>query len=138
MAKVHCSDDEDTEGVGFLPVGVSRKRRGWEGDHLELERSVEAFDGPSSHAAVDLEQFRNRQIGVGYQAKHVVRQRSAPDPSIAIRDTTQEKTKKKKRKESNTNVNTVKEPKTRLSKYLECEEMRNFRKELASMEHSTT
>jgi hypothetical protein len=48
---------------------------GWEGSHLELERQ----NPVKSEAIVDLAQFRNYQIGVGYQAKHVVRQ-----PAISL------------------------------------------------------
>jgi hypothetical protein len=46
-------------------------RGGWQGSALELERPNPA--GAAS-SIVDLEQFRNHQIGVGYQAKHVIRQ----------------------------------------------------------------
>jgi hypothetical protein len=52
--------------------------RGWQGDEMELQHQLE-HQGKSTDVitAVDLTQFQNTQVGIGYQAKHVVRQRMA-------------------------------------------------------------
>lgn len=99
-------DDDDDNGGGTQPNeydlpsshpamagGRARKsRKGWLGEELELEHQRERImiasgsgDGihehPASATAVDLNQFRNTEVGEGYQAKHVVRQRTAAAPS---------------------------------------------------------
>jgi hypothetical protein len=139
MNEHHLSDDEENGEVEFLTkqVGFSRKRRGWVGDHMEFERE-KPLEGDTAHAAVDLEQFRNRQVGVGYQAKHVVRQRSAPESTVVIRDMTKDKNESKMKKRelcsSSKKAKTDIAPKSRLQIYLGCESLRTFRKELSSIE----
>jgi hypothetical protein len=121
-------------------MAFSNKRRGWDGEHLELQRE-QPSDNLTSHAAVNLQQFRNEQVGVGYQAKHVIRQRSVLDTSVAIHNLTndsvsnihvQAKQKKEKLRCNSTKSKSM----TRLQKYLKCEKLRRFRKELASIESS--
>lgn len=80
------SDDEPR-----LPPNVlNSQRRGWAGGDLEIEHQREAFSGggekKSQTAAVDLSQFRNEEVGKGYQAKHVVRQREATTSSTGVVD----------------------------------------------------
>lgn len=83
----YSSDDIDGKGTD-LPAGVLRSRGGWEDtNNMEMEREREQVrltgaDGAGkslskNHAAVDLSQFRNEEVGKGYKAKHVVRQRDA-------------------------------------------------------------
>jgi hypothetical protein len=83
------SDDSD-DGARHLPTGVLRSRGGWAdmngyevehqrerlrrvGDHAKSDDDVRK----TIHVAVDLSQFRNEEVGKGYKAKHVVRQRDA-------------------------------------------------------------
>jgi hypothetical protein len=128
-----CHDDAHSRaGILPRPDGVSRVRRGWEGEHMELERE-QPVEGAGSFAAVQLEQFRNHQIGVGYQAKHVIRQKTAPNSHIAIRDMTtctmketESKSKKKRAVGS------------QLQRYLQNDGLRKFRKELSSIESSSS
>lgn len=137
MQEDQRSSDDDNSRSGVLPRsdGFSKARRGWEGDHLELERE-RPIDGGASFAAVELEQFRNHQIGIGYQATHVIRQKSVLNSSVVIQNMTvgaAEETglgAKKKRKG---------EPmqKSRLQQYLQNDGLRKFRKELSSIESST-
>jgi len=57
----------------------NEKNLGW-GEAMELahEREREKNNGATQQpVAVDLNQFRNTEVGKGYQAKHVVRQRTA-------------------------------------------------------------
>lgn len=144
MSGINFQQNDDDDG-NFLPSvpmtnSYSSKRRGWDGDHLELNRE-QPSENLASHVAVNLGQFRNEQIGVGYQAKHVIRQRYVPDTSVAVHDMTLDttsriRTQTKHRQEKLRDVTTKSMPVTRLQKYLNCEGMRNFRKELASIESS--
>lgn len=145
MSDNHLSDEESAVPV----VAFSRKRRGWEGEHLELERKIDATavdETASSHAAVDLEQFRNTQVGKGYQAKHVIRQPSAPDRQVTIQDMTQlhqlpktsgEATKSRRLDDEKPTKDDSASARTRLHRYLQCEGLRKFRTELESIESST-
>lgn len=71
------SDDEPR----LPPSVLNSERRGWAGRDLELEHQRQSLadngEKKSQIAAVDLSQFRNEEVGKGYQAKHVVRQREA-------------------------------------------------------------
>ena len=100
----HSSSDEED-----LPLSLSHparikecgskneKNRGW-GQSMELAHQQEVgqrrgkrklnFDDDDNNdydndvVAVDLNQFRNTEVGKGYQAKHVVRQRSATTEKV--------------------------------------------------------
>jgi hypothetical protein len=73
-----------------------KKSKGWDGEELELEHQKErmmmiqmnqstergrgeggAIHGTNYSVAVDLNQFRNTEVGTGFQAKHVIRQPTA-------------------------------------------------------------
>jgi hypothetical protein len=81
------SDDES--GQNTLPAGVLRSRGGWaDSNNIEIQHQRERSraadisqaargDIKKNHTAVDLSQFRNEEVGRGYKAKHVVRQREA-------------------------------------------------------------
>ena len=99
--------------------------------------------------AVDLEQFRNREVGKGYQAKHVVRQRTAEKKSsiTKIKDMTKaakvdDGSFKKQSSKSGTkhkNKRAAPESKeTRVSKYMQCEAFRRFRKEIEAIVSSSS
>lgn len=55
---------------------TDRNRGGW-GEAMELAHQKANDASASSVVAVDLDQFRNTEVGTGYQAKHVVRQKTA-------------------------------------------------------------
>ena len=135
------NDDADDEKLlSSVPLEYSNKRRGWDGDHLELNRQQPTED-LATHVAVDLGQFRNEQIGVGYQAKHVIRQRYVPNAPVVIDDTTQvtanSRTLEKRVHEALGKVDTKSKSIARIHKYLKCNGLRKFRKELASIESSS-
>jgi hypothetical protein len=131
--------------VGYRP---QERRGGWEGEHLEREREREVDQGgaaaPSSRAAaaVDLEQFRNYRVGEGYQARHVVRQRTAAPvhqgAAGAGASGATEKAAEGERPSGGRKrrIAEDREGKTRdgspdeLDRYLECEAFRTFRREL--------
>jgi hypothetical protein len=93
----HRNDDDgdDSSGSGgpAMPRGVvsHHRRRGWQGEELEMGHQQEALRGGKSKqgavAAVDIRQFQNTVVGEGYQAKHVVRQPgSKPASSLQVKD----------------------------------------------------
>lgn len=147
-ASVTMSSD-DEEDRFHVPRGVIRQqRKGWDGEDLELEHQRETNQADSSAAtAVDLNQFRNTEVGKGYQAKHVVRQRVAQEESVKIQDMSvpreerKEKKKKRKREEKQASDKKTKGSKgeedstgaNKLQRYLRCEAMRNLRRELESI-----
>jgi hypothetical protein len=72
------------------PRGVSSRRKGWQGEELEMEHQQEASRSEKHKvsAAVDIKQFQNHVVGKGYQAKHVIRQPSASASVTNTRDMT--------------------------------------------------
>ena len=78
-----------SDGEMDLPHGVVSRRGRWAGEQMEMEHQQDSFRNEKSKAtaAVDIRQFQNNVVGEGYQAKHVVRQASAPKIS-AVRDMT--------------------------------------------------
>ena len=80
----------------------------------------------STHAAVDLQQFRNDEVGKGYQAKHVVRQKGVPNKASGIVDMSQRK------EESMETTQTARSNAESITKesYLQCRGMRNFMREV--------
>jgi hypothetical protein len=90
MQNISIMDEEDE----IPPVKVNQKRRGWQGEELEINHQRESLqsgkDKQGVAAAVDIRQFQNFKVGEGYQAKHVVRQRSAnpSGASLPIKDMT--------------------------------------------------
>ena len=85
-----CDDSSDNDMGPNLPAGVLRKRGGWEdtlGFEIQHQREREKLREGSDEkvsAAVDLSQFRNEEVGKGYQAKHVVRQKGAEKAATGV------------------------------------------------------
>lgn len=127
----------------------------WEGDDLERDRDREHREATHSGqgaVAVDLEQFRNYQVGTGYQARGVVRQRTAtaatPNStaigkegagiasnaaSTAVDRKQHQDEKPTKHKKSKKRKGKGTEEDDDLLEYLRCDAFRVFRKELESM-----
>ena len=141
------SDDESSTSDHAMPsrgVIPSRKNRGWEGEQMELAHARASESKKGSTTAVDLSQFRNEEVGKGYQAKFVVRQRQAEDDvnPVVVKDMTEKKVEKKsssrkdKRKRSSGDEedrdksNKATEESNRIDKYLKSEGLRRFRREL--------
>jgi hypothetical protein len=131
----------DEDSAAPSSAQYHRRRGGWQGDDLELERKDPTDVAP--HAAVDLSQFRNTEVGKGYQAKHVIRQRSAAakEAIMAVRDMTKVDTTVKKSKEakvkkrkSSRNDTSQQQQQQQLQRYFQCQGLRTFRKELAAIE----
>lgn len=83
---MNASSDEGSDAGGpALPAGVLKSSTAWGGDNLELEhkrqriRQGQDVAAAAEHTAVDINQFRNVEVGSGYQARHVVRQRTGND-----------------------------------------------------------
>ena len=78
----------------------------------------------STHA-IDLQQFRNDEVGKGYQAKHVVRQKGVPSKASGIVDMSQRKEESIETQTARSNAESI----TKES-YLQCRGMRNFMREV--------
>lgn len=117
---------------------------------LEHQRESLSCDTKKSQtaAAVDLSQFRNEEIGKGYQAKHVVRQReAAADSSGVVVDMSggafQSDGKKEKKKSSKKDKKSSKrkrdtagdkqETDSRLDTYLRCKGLKKFLEDIDKM-----
>lgn len=146
-------DDLSSDGGGpAIPAGVLRtQKRGWQGEDLEMnhhreqQKLAEGNSHHKEHAAVDLEQFRNTEVGKGYQARHVIRQRSGqPAQDVSIRDMTKEgakhnkdekkkkrhKTEKRERSKRDQESSKKESDAEKLESYLRCTGLRNFRREI--------
>lgn len=81
-----ASSDGSSAAGPALPAGVLKTRTAWAGDELEMDHTREQIrrgaddevDHQATHAAVDISQFHNKEVGSGYQARHVVRQKTGP------------------------------------------------------------
>jgi hypothetical protein len=133
------NQSDDSAGPA-LPRGVLKSRAGWKGDDMEMQHQREMMmrenDKGGTSVAVDLQQFRNEEVGVGYQAKHVIRQRSGQTPELKIRDMSRasnedSESKKKKKRKHKDKSEPKKDPAVR--KYLQSEGLRRFRKELENI-----
>lgn len=116
--------------------------KGWAGEELEIEHRREQLRNNEfkSHTTVDLGQFQNKEVGVGYQARGVIRQRGADGPQMKIVDMTKkvgqddqetgsvESSSKKKRKREKKSKKKAKDD--LLKMFLECRALRDFRKEI--------
>eukprot|EP00590_Aulacoseira_subarctica_P010349 CAMPEP_0172430058 /NCGR_PEP_ID=MMETSP1064-20121228/52914_1 /TAXON_ID=202472 /ORGANISM="Aulacoseira subarctica , Strain CCAP 1002/5" /LENGTH=135 /DNA_ID=CAMNT_0013175849 /DNA_START=242 /DNA_END=645 /DNA_ORIENTATION=+ len=80
--------DDDSKLGPSLPAGVLRRKGAvWEGEEMELDHYREGRGSANkkrkdASAAVDISQFQNTVVGQGYQAKHVIRQRTNAATSI--------------------------------------------------------
>lgn len=156
------SDDDSSEDGPEIPTGVLRSRGGWADEYnLEVEHQRERLRAAGtddsehnatsrakthSHAAVDLSQFRNEEVGKGYQAKHVMRQKEATTSATGIVDMTGGKfsgkgdgggdllAAKKRRSvgDGSKESDGRKRPSgdVRLETYMKCKGMRDFMKEI--------
>ena len=116
-----------------IPSGVLRKRKGWQGDEMELDHQRENLrEGPRNDTvvAVDLKQFQNHKVGEGYQAKHVVRQKSGVTNSRVEIVNMSSKEREFKSK-------TEKKRDEKLSTYLRSNAMREFRRQLEEILNSS-
>lgn len=139
------SDSEESDyAIPSRGVISSRKNRGWAGEDMEMAHVRASERNKNTAAAVDLKQFRNDEVGKGYQAKFVVRQRTADNDGAtnapsAVKDMTQKKSsssddkpprKGKRKKGEKSHTAESSKGSTRLDKYLKSEALRRFRKEL--------
>mmetsp|Transcript_17655 Transcript_17655/g.41195 ORF Transcript_17655/g.41195 Transcript_17655/m.41195 type:complete len:147 (-) Transcript_17655:1544-1984(-) len=137
------SDSSEDELGPAIPEGVLRRRAGWsDRENFEIEHQRERLrsDAEASSAAVDLSQFRNEEVGKGYQAKHVVRQAVAASSNDAVIDMTGNQKEAKKSKKRNKRVNEQvadaegsrkhSRPDPRLGTYLGNKHMRDFVREV--------
>lgn len=131
------SDSESSNSHDAAARFIPGSHKGWGGNDLEMEHQRESFrEQKNGAAAVDITQFQNTEVGSGYQAKHVVRQKHfKQQPAFAVKDMTGGKEKKyNKRKRPEPEIpEPCDTPKTRLKKYLACAGMKHFLRELDDM-----
>ena len=70
------SDSESDDGLRALPAGVLRPYKGWAGSELEASRTMAASDEGDREPKTLKDGFQNKEVGVGYQYKSVVRQKT--------------------------------------------------------------
>jgi hypothetical protein len=94
------SESEDDSLAGRCIAAAKAGASGWDGDNMELEHlresgrllkdgkglPLQGSQSSSAYAAVDLSKFRNTEVGQGYQAKHVIRQKTTGAPIDIVRD----------------------------------------------------
>lgn len=148
------SGDGDSGSYGpAIPSGVLRSRGGWDGDNLEIDHQRERLRSgvnENEPATVDLSQFRNVEVGKGYQAKHVIRQRGTLSQSQKVIDMSGGKfvemraecddlkldsSSKRRRKTDYGDGRELKsqQREAKIASYLGCKGMRDFVKELDSI-----
>jgi hypothetical protein len=122
------SDDSESPNV---PAGVLKSRSGWD-EQLERERRV---GDTRSAVAVDLGQFRNTQVGSGYQARNVIRQ-SAVNTKVKIirKDVPLEREEDRKKLVQDDGGANNKDK--NLRRYIRCRAFREFRKEIEKIVNS--
>lgn len=129
--KAQESDDEISDDLA-IPHSARKRRGEWEGRELELERDRTTAIELGVVTATDLQQFRNEEVGKGYQAKHVIRQ-----PSTSLQKISHGLPTKKARTETvdvtENKMNVKLELDPRIARFLKCAAFRKFRKELESM-----
>jgi predicted ATPase len=142
---VESSDEEGSDtssklGRPSLPEGVLRKRGAiWDGEEMELEHyredrlSGEKRRKQDTAVAVDLTQFQNTAVGQGYQAKHVIRQRTVeeePKRSITKISTKGENSTLIRNEAKAHSTSTAASELTGLNQLLQLKAIRDFRREL--------
>mmetsp|Transcript_24585 Transcript_24585/g.51786 ORF Transcript_24585/g.51786 Transcript_24585/m.51786 type:complete len:161 (+) Transcript_24585:189-671(+) len=147
------NDDGDSGSYGpAIPSGVLRSRGGWDGDNLEIDHQRERLRSgvnENEPATVDLSQFRNVEVGKGYQAKHVIRQRDTLSHSQKVIDMSggrfvemreesddlklDSSSKRRGKSDCGDSRELKKQQReTKIASYLGCKGMRDFVKELDS------
>ena len=111
--------------------GKNETKRGW-GESMELahqqdNKHTKSNNSMSSVVAVDLGQFRNTEVGKGYQAKHVVRQKMATTTKTKTR-TVNDDFNVRKRLQSETATTPID-----TNELLKNDGLRAFRKEIESI-----
>lgn len=124
--------EEETYGGPQLPRGVKRSRGGWQGEELEMEHQRDASrTGKSKNvAAVQVKQFQNHVVGEGYQARHVIRQKTGNSEAEKILDMTGGS-----KKEAAVN-DTKPASKYNQNTYIQCKGLRDFRREIENILNS--
>lgn len=85
-SEINNSALEDIPDADNAQHPMPRAKKGWAGEEMEMNhqrdylkqqtKSISGGAAAPTFAAVDLNQFRNTEVGHGYQAKGVVRQKS--------------------------------------------------------------
>ena len=129
---MNSGDNSSDDDLGpSVPTGVLRSRGGWDDKfNLEIEHTKEKMNADNDKkisAAVDLSQFRNEEVGKGYKAKHVVRQKEAISHATKVVDMS--KQKEGRTADSSKSKKRSRDEESPVQSYLKCQGMRDFIKE---------
>jgi hypothetical protein len=111
---------------------LRRKRKGWEGEELEISHQRDEIRTGNKQdkkvsTAVNLNQFHNVKVGEGYQAAHVVRQKTGTEK---VRVVDMSSSAAGGGTPANNNTHTERDTNNRLNRYLNCTGMREFRRQV--------
>ena len=141
VIRMNSGDNSSDDDLGpSVPSGVLRSRGGWDDKfNLEIEHTKEKMNADNNNedkkisAAVDLSQFRNEEVGKGYKAKHVVRQKEAISHATKVVDmsggSTFNKQKEDRTADSSKSKKRRRDEESPVQSYLKCQGMRDFIKQ---------
>lgn len=129
--------EDDEEFSPAIPAGVCTKKRGWAGEELEMEHRNDHAP-KEDYAAVNIKQFQNTEVGTGYQARGVVRQKTSGATQSNVRDMTAksapaDSAAERKRLEDTKATTGTANKRKKLDEYMKCEGIREFRKEIEQL-----
>ena len=132
------SDNSDPDAPTGSKVG--KRRRGWQGEEMEMNHQRQAIrEGKNKTvAAVDISQFQNHEVGQGYKAKHVVRQRTGEAgedrSSLKVLDMSRGKDSITTRKRDKCDLRDINEVR---ASFIQSPGLRKFRREIESILEQT-
>lgn len=128
-------DLSSQEGGPEIPAGVLRtSKKGWAGEELEMEHSTQQ-NSTEEYTAVDIKQFQNIQVGAGYQARGVIRQKTGGGDAQKVQDMTaaSSESERKRSRQECTKSGTIGSKRKTVDEYLKCDGIREFRKEIEQL-----
>lgn len=135
------NDDDlsSQEGGPAIPAGVLKtSKKGW-GEELEMQHHRNEQNKTKVHyAAVNIKQFQNTEVGAGYQARGVVRQKTAGGDAETVRDLTAAQAQQQKPTRPQAESKDAGNKQKGADEYLKCDGIRNFRKEIEQLLSSAT
>lgn len=143
-------DLSSQDGGPSIPAGVLRtSKKGWAGEELEMEHRME-HNPDKDFAVVNIKQFQNTEVGTGYQARGVVRQKTTTAAShqklvLSVRHlpskTVQQGTSADGKPADSRHPKDTKQKgnkRKRLDDYMSCNGIREFRKEIEQLLESAS
>lgn len=139
---------EDRRQYSYSSSSSSRKRKGgWSGEELEMQHQQDVFAAKNKNkhqhqkgaGTLLKDQFQNTEVGQGYQAKHVIRQKQHSSATTVATSSSNSNIidmsggvdfNKASALQSNNKSNMPEESILDVKLYLKSKELRDFRKEI--------